>query len=76
MRHAVTSGLQHLSFQPMLVNLPAPVPPDLNLLWSHVEDDEFVWRVFRRYGEDAVPDCHARRAASPLTNPLTMFCAL
>ena len=41
-RHAVTSGLQHLSFQPMLVNLPAPVPPDLNLLWSHVEDDEFV----------------------------------
>ena len=53
-RRAVTSGLQHLSFQPMLVNLPAPVPPDLYLQWSHVEDDEFVWRVVRRYGEEAV----------------------
>ena len=52
--HAVTAGLQHLSFQPMLVRLPAPVPPELYLRWSHVEDDEFVWRVFRRYGQDAV----------------------
>ena len=51
---AVKSGLQHLSFQPMLVRLPSRVPKTLACIWNHVEDDEFVWRVVMQYGEDAV----------------------
>ena len=51
---AVKEGLQHLSFQPLLLNLPAHVPANLQIRWSMVDDDEFVWRVHEEWGAEAV----------------------
>jgi len=50
---AVTSGRQHIAFQPLLVRLPAPLPASLATQWSYIEDDEFIWRLTAEYGEDA-----------------------
>ena len=30
------------------------MPPCLATQWSHVEDDELVWRVHRHYGDEAI----------------------
>ena len=47
---AVTSGCQHISFQPMMLDLPSPVPERLTTYYSHVEDDEFILKAAEEYG--------------------------
>ena len=51
---AVRSGLQHVSFWPMLLQLPAPVPPQLATHHGCMEDDEFCWRLVGAYGSAAL----------------------
>ena len=51
---AVRSGLQHISFWPMLLQLPAPVPPQLATHHRCMEDDEFCWRLVGAYGSAAL----------------------
>ena len=53
-RGAVRSGLQHMSFWPMLLQLPAPVPPELATYHGCMEDDEFCWRLVCAYGPAAL----------------------
>jgi len=52
---AVRSGLQHVSFWPMLLQLPAPVPPQLATHHGCMEDDEFCWLLVGVYGSAALP---------------------
>ena len=49
---AVTSGRQHLSFHPALLNL----PPSFNMVtqWHSIEDDETVWRIHERWGDESI----------------------
>jgi hypothetical protein len=51
---AVVQGLQHLAFQPLLLNLPSPVPREILPTWSSVEDDEFAYRVHEHYGSESI----------------------
>ena len=51
---AVTSGLQHVTFQPMLVKLPTDLPQSVLPQFTFAEDDEFGWRVHKQYGDAAV----------------------
>jgi len=51
---AVLAGLQHMSFQPLLIDLPSDLPTEIYAKWSHVEDDEFVWRVHEQFGRAAI----------------------
>ena len=51
---AVLTGLQHMSFQPLLLNLPTELPSEIFARWSHVEDDEFTWRVHEQFGPDVI----------------------
>ena len=50
----ITSGCQHLSFMPMLITLPSPVPECLTTYYSHVEDDEFVLKAAEEYGGENI----------------------
>ena len=50
---AVQSGLQHMTVQPALLNIPS-FPAALQLHWDYVEDDEFAYRVSQVYGEGAI----------------------
>ena len=52
--NAVRIGLQHLSFQPLLVTLPHPVPTGLALRWAFCEDEEFSLRLVQTYGSEAI----------------------
>ena len=51
---AVTSGLQHVTFQPMLVKLLTDLPQSVLPQFTFAEDDEFGWRVHKQYGDAAV----------------------
>ena len=50
----VGDSLLDVTFQPMLLNLPSPLPLSLVPRWTYVDDDEFGWRVFEEYGDASV----------------------
>ena len=52
--HAVKRGLQHLTFSPLLVDLPSPLPPGLTLKYDTMEDDELCYRIATVYGPMAI----------------------
>ena len=51
---AVQEGLQHMTFQPALLNFPSPLPLSLTIRWSMIDDEEFAWRVAEQYGPSGV----------------------
>lgn len=51
---SVTCGLQHMTFQPMLLKLPFPLPPGIVPTFNYCDDDEFAWRVHAHYGKASV----------------------
>ena len=52
--HAVKRGLQHLSFTPLLLDLPTPLPPALTLRYDCMEDDELCYRIATVFGPMAI----------------------
>ena len=53
-KSGVKVGLQHGSFQPMLVNVPYPWPESMQTKWNHCEDDEFCWRFCSQFGSESM----------------------
>lgn len=47
-------GLQHMTFQPLLLNFPTALPSAILPRYTYVDDDELAWRVCEHYGGGAI----------------------
>jgi hypothetical protein len=51
---AVTYGLQHLAFHPLLINLPHNMPSSMDMTHTYADDEQFALNVFEHYGAQSI----------------------